>query len=385
MKIAMITDALAMGGAERQLVHSAVELARRGQDVEILRYHERSDFEDLLAAGNVKSRYLPAGRPRRVRRSFAMARYLRKAGFDVVHTFKGVSSIHGRIAARLAGVPCVFAGYRDKIRPSASARWLNKVLSRWSAGWIVNSQGVRKAVAEYFKVPPEQILVVRNAVDVSSFQSSLSGPQAREAIGITDDRPVVTIVASFRAIKNYEMFFRFAEELRRLRPTPHFLVAGDGALEGYVRSLRQRHNLQDCVQLIGPCNSMADLLRATDVVVLTSWSEGLPNVLIEAGAAGLPGVSAGNGAEEVIEDGRTGYIVPIDDHVAMAHRVAQLLKDPELREQMGASAMKLVAETFSTERLGEDLLKIYSTCLAATGCRKPPPDKIDQDWKDHEV
>ena len=291
MKIAMITDALATGGAEKQFVHSAVELARRGQDVEVLRYHPQSDFEDYLGAGNVKSCYLPGGRPRRLRRSFAMARYLRKARFDIVHAFKGVSSIHGRIAARFAGIPCVFAGYRDKIRPSATSRWLNKILSQWSDGWIVNSQGVSKAVTEYFKVPPEQIFVVPNAVDVSNFQSNLSGLQAREAIGITDDRPVVTIVANFRPIKNYEMFFRFAEELRRLRPTPHFLVAGDGPLEGYLRSLRERHNLQDCVQLIGPCNSMADLLKATDVVVLTSWSEGLPNALIEAGTAGLPGVS----------------------------------------------------------------------------------------------
>jgi glycosyltransferase involved in cell wall biosynthesis len=123
----------------------------------------------------------------------------------------------------------------------------------------------------------------------------------------------------------------------------------------------RRQKLESRTHILGQCRDMSELYRASDVVVLTSHAntEGLPNVVLEASAAGVPPVSTRNGAQEIIVHGRTGFLVDDNDHATMADRVSDLLSNESQRDAMGRAARQRVSEEFSLHKLGDRLLSVY--------------------------
>jgi glycosyltransferase involved in cell wall biosynthesis len=360
MRIALLIDSLATGGAENQCAISAIELAKAGHEVTLLAYHERNDYQEPLRSAGLACEPVATGRGF-LRRIGPLAERLRKGQFDVLHCFKENSSLCGCVAGRLAKVPRVLAGCRSSMRESARMRWLGRRVTRRVDGWIVNSQGGRRMVIADYRESPQRVFLVRNAVYAQKYQSGLSPEQARASLGLPPSAEVVTMVANFRPEKNHPMFLRVARRLAPRRPDAIFLLAGHGPLEEAIRVSARQAGLADRVRFLGRCTRMADLLRATDVVLLTSGrqSEGLPNALIEAGAAGLPCVVTRSGAEEVVLDGRTGCLVEPDDDAAMADRVGQLLEDRPLREKLGQAAQAHVDGQYSPRATCLGLLAAY--------------------------
>jgi glycosyltransferase involved in cell wall biosynthesis len=292
-----------------------------------------------------------------------MAMYFRQNIFDVVHTFKGTSSIYGRAAAHIAKVPKIFGGYRAQITQDRWSTLFNCWLSRNTNGWIVNSEAIKRRLPILFGIPESSVFVVRNAIEPDKFLSLLTKEHARVKLGLDPKHSVVTMIANFRPMKNHDMFFRVAHALENHFSGPvNFLLAGHGPLESKIQKQCQAWQGKFPIKVLGYCRDIADLLKASSVIILTSHanSEGLPNVLIEAGAAVRPSVSTNCGAAEVIEDGITGFIVPIDDYEAMAHKISVLLKDPMLKIEMGKAARKKIENSFSTHALYRNLMTVYN-------------------------
>lgn len=366
MRIAIIIDALVIGGAEWQSVLSAAELIRRGEQVVLVTSYPRNDYAEFIRDRGVRLVAMPSGGRLRAGRVWRLTRYLRDGRFDVVHVFKG-PGYTGRLSARLAGVPRVFAGYRGLTRDGPAARWANRLLARGQPGWIVNSEFLKRAFVDAYGVPPAKVHVVPNAVVAERFESRLTRPEARARFGVgPDDGAVVTILANLRRVKNHAMFLRVAKRLVEGGAAARFLVAGDGPEKDALHRAAADLGVTGCVRFLGTCQEVPDLFRATDVCVLTSVSEGLPNVLIEAASAGVPCVSTDHGgAADVVVDGETGYLVAVDDDEAMAARIAAMLADPPRREQMGRAAREHVARRFSMEALGARLLAVYGGAAGA--------------------
>lgn len=362
MRIALLIDGLGTGGAERQAVISAIELARRGEDVELVTYHSENDFRCEIQNHNIKQVPVCSNQQSRVNRIISLSRYLRRAKFDVVHCFNTVPSTYGRLAAKLAGVPTIFGGARGQIRDRPAIRLTNRVLTPGTAGWIVNSARVGDVVVRDFGARVDRVFVVPNGIRPSDFGSVLTASQARKKFGLPGETAVVTMVANLRPVKNHAMFFRMAARLVGTKSSPMFALAGDGPAKVALQRLCDEMGLNEHVRFLGRCNNVGDLLRATTVHVLTSLSEGIPNSVLEACCAGIPTVSTDNGGStEVILNGETGFIVPKENEEAMAARVLELLHDDDLRIRIGSAAQQMVSKRFSIEALGESLLRIYRT------------------------
>lgn len=335
--------------------------------VEILAYHRANDYGDFIHRHNLRCVVFEERGPLRLGRVAALARYLREGRFEIVHAFNSGASIWGRLAAKLARVPCIFGGYRMVASEHALPRTLNWALSKRCAGWIVLSEAAKATVLRDYGVASESVFVVYNGIDSAALQSRLTKAEARAKFELPADGAVVSIIANLRPEKNHAMFFRMARRVSDAGIKAMFVVAGDGPERGRVETLAAQAGLGSNVRLIGHCKEVTDLLRATDVGIITSAHEGLCNALIEAGAAGVPCVSSDNGgASEALVAGETGYIVRRDDATAMAHRVIRLLKDPELRRSMGAAAQQFVQRRFSVEAMGDNLLEAYRAGLAAS-------------------
>ncbi len=197
----------------------------------------------------------------------------------------------------------------------------------------------------------------------TGFPSIPDRAEARRRLEVPQDAPVVSFVGRLTGVKRPERFVDAAIRLASARPDTHFLVAGDGEL---LESLRERARpLADRIRFLGWCSDMAELLAASDVVMLTSDNEGMPVSLIEAAAVGVPAVTTRVGsAPEVVLDGVTGFVTETDVS-ALAAATGRLLDDGELRARQGTAARTRAAECFGASRLVSDIAELYEE-LAAT-------------------
>ena len=360
MKIAIIIDSLARGGAEKQSVMSAIALRKLGHEAELISCNEVNHYQDLIEKNEILLHIVNETCPFKVGHIKSLEKLLSSKKYDVVHCFKSGTSSYGRVAAKLAGVPKIFGGVRDAMRERFLLRVIHRLINIWTSKWIVNSESCKQKIINELNVAPDNIFVVPNGVDLGDFQSALTVDEAKRKFGFEKDVPVITILANLRPEKNHEMFLRVARKLLDSDVPTTFIVAGDGPMRGKLVERSQSMGTSSRIHFLGRCDDVADLLRATDIVAMTSLHESLPNALIEAGAAGVPSVSTDCGSvSEVIIDGQTGFIEQKNDDDAMVERLATLISNPDLRLRMGREAKKHVADKFSIDALGHNLSSVY--------------------------
>jgi glycosyltransferase involved in cell wall biosynthesis len=213
------------------------------------------------------------------------------------------------------------------------------------------------------------LYTVYNGIDSLRFQSSLSSASAREKLGIPPGHAVVSIIAVLRPEKNHPMFIRMAASVARGRPDTVFLiagcpVAGDSRTQPELKALADQLGVTNKIRFLGLRSDVPEILKATDVLVLTSHLEGMSNALLEGMAAGVPFVTTNYaGVDELVTDQVEGSVVPLNDHEEMAKKVLQLLSDHELRARMSAAGRAKVNEQFGIPAMGDNLLRIYHQLL----------------------
>lgn len=369
MRVALIIDSLSKGGAERQVLYLAEELARLGCEVEVLYYYDEQYSYERLTGSDVSFTLLSRrGGPLLLFRR--MWRFLWRGSFDVVHAFKDQACIYGCLAAKAAGVPVVLAGYRCHYQGRGLTRLCHRLLNHTIQGWVVNSRAIAASLVEHIGTDPAKCHVIYNGIDADRFQVPLSPGEARSALGVAADVPIVTIIGRLRPEKNHALFLDMAAVVHGRMPRVRFIVVGDGeeleALEAQAKRLR----IAPVVRFLGSRSDIPEILAATDVYVLTSRDEGLPNTVLEAMSAGRPVVCTEYaGVEEALEDGQQGFVVPNRDPAALAAHVCELLADPALREAMGRRGRERVAARFSRRALGEQSLKLYQDALRRATAR----------------
>ena len=372
MKIAIVIDSLAKGGAERQALLSARMLAARGCDVELIRYYHSADDYETASCAPARV-VLIEKRNRPVRFFFRLVRHLRSGRFDVVHTFKEIPCVYGCLAGALAGVPVRLAGYRGQVAIPGMMRRLLRLVDRASAAWIPNSQAVAETLVEYLGVERSRLHVVHNGIDVSALKSSLTSAEAKRRLDLSADAPTVAIIAALRPEKNHGMFVRMADEVHHVNPHAQFLIVGDTRRSNDAAQARLQEMAEICgiaghIHFLGQRSDIADVLAAVDVSVLTSDHEGLPNALLESMAVGKAVVTTDyRGANEVVTNDVDGFITPRGDAHAMGKCVSLLLAEGELRSRVGEQARRAVTERFSVDAMADRLLAVYRQYLPGSG------------------
>lgn len=370
MKVAIVVDSLAKGGAERQALLSARLLAGRGCDTELIRYHRVADEYDPASCAPARA-VLIEKRGAPLRFFVRLVMHLRRGQFDVAHAFKETPCIYGCLAAAVAGVPVRLAGHRTQFVPPGMTRRLLRLVDRTATAWVPNSPAVALALADQLGVDQSRLHVIPNGIDPAALQSTLSAAAARTRLGLPAEAPTVAMIAALRPEKNHPMFVDMAIEVARSVPLARFLIVGDtgrsdDAAHERLHSIAAQAGIADRIHFLGQRSDIADVLAAVDVSVLTSDHEGLSNALLESMAAGKCVVTTDyRGADDVVTHGEDGFITPRGDAKAMAGCVTRLLSDPSLRARTGERARKRVAERFGVEAMADGLLAVYQKYLQA--------------------
>ncbi len=366
MKICIVLDSLIRAGAERQAVLAIGELCRQGYDADLVYYNQAIDPYEINAGGKTRILYLPKRRTY-LRFLWKLTRFLRRGRYDVVHAFLGGTTLYVSVAGRLARVPVVFGGIRAEYDVKGLIRVLHRICNRLLTGWIVNSNATVRSMLPGVGATPDRVHVVYNGIDPTAFASQLSAAEAKQKLGIPAGISVVLIVARLTAQKNIHLFLEMAADVTASRPSARFVIAGDGELRSELEAYSRELRLSDRVLFLGNRADIPDILRAADVLTLTSHYEGMANTLLEAMAVGLPFVStAYAGVEELVTHDREGLIVPLRDRAAMTGAVLRVLDDPDLAQRMGEAGRETVTKRFTIKAMGARMYSVYRDAFDRT-------------------
>jgi glycosyltransferase involved in cell wall biosynthesis len=291
-----------------------------------------------------------------------VAWHLRRGEFDLIHTHSTEAGIIGRIGAQIAGVPAIHTVHGIPFTDDRS-RVLNRfvlagerIAARHSERIITNTPSIKQAYLDRDIGRPEQYTVIYSGIDIDSFRG------ASPATDLPGERPRVLMVARLTEGKGFEVLLETVEQL----PETAFSVciAGDGPMHDDLEGAITERDLEDKVHLLGYRDDIPEVMAASDVFVLPSFREGMPRVITEAMAAGLPVVATDiAGIPDQIDDGETGFLIPTGDSEALASSLGELLANSALRERFGVRGQEKAAEKFSIEETRERLRAEYEQLL----------------------
>ena len=309
-------------------------------------------------------------RPRTVTR---LAALMRESRADLVHTHLWTADVLGGLAARLAGIrrivssvagayflPIGVSGVRRARRILFSRvfrtiyRGCDRVIapSRYVAEDLLTRPGIR--------VPRERVRVIENGVDVDDVDrvAHFAGHGLSERWG--SGTPRIAVVSNFFPIKGHRFLVCAIPAVLRVYPDARFVLAGEGDSRTDVAALADSLGVRGRVTFTGEISDSLELMRASDLVVLPSLSEGLPITLVEAMALGRPVVTTRvGGIPEVVEDGVTARVVPPRDPEALAGAILELLADKNLAAGLGAEARVIARDRFSADRMVRRTEELY--------------------------
>lgn len=215
-------------------------------------------------------------------------------------------------------------------------------------------------------VPRDRITTVATGVDFAHYDRSAVAGDLRSELGLPPDALLIGTVAILRAKKGHADILDAVPAVLQRFPDAHFVFAGDGAQTANLKARIAADGLTERVHLLGLRRDVTNVLASLDVFVLPTHQEALGTAFIEAGAMGLPTVATNiDGVPEVVQDGRTGLLVPVMDGAAIAEALGKLLADPIYRQGMGANAAEFVRRKFSREVMAQGMERLYTQLLEA--------------------
>ncbi|HVP07684.1 MAG TPA: glycosyltransferase family 4 protein, partial [Candidatus Acidoferrum sp.] len=294
-----------------------------------------------------------------------LIREIRSFHADVIHAHLPGANLYACLAGAATGIPVVATYHGELFLPGSPDRHVGV------KHWLVRKLASRIVlVADYLRndfvniahFPPSKLSVIYNGIPVGEPDSIFDPIAKRHSVGLGPDDLVAGIVANFRPPKGYQYFAEAARLVRRELPNAKFLVIGQG--EGEIKQKFETSiadfGLKENVKLLGFRSDVPELLRTMDLFVLSSISEGLPLAAVEAMAACRPVVATNvGGLSELVQDGRSGYLVPPADTNSLANRMIELLKDQSLRAHMGKAGREIATTTFSLETMVSSYQQLY--------------------------
>jgi glycosyltransferase involved in cell wall biosynthesis len=389
IRVLRIITRLNIGGPSIQAARLTLDLSTHGYTTTLL--HGRlgeaeGDMRYLLPDTGVDVRYVdslcrPISPVADIRTLWTILRTLREIRPAIVHTHMAKAGLLGRIAtlmynwttgwAHPARVVHTYHGHvlEGYFRPWQSAAFihLERLLARSTDVLIAISPRVLDELVEQFRIAPRSTFhLVPLGFDLAGLGAvdDESRAVARAALGMPPDALVITTVGRLTAIKNHELFLEVAAVVARQTPQALFLIVGDGERRAELERLAAAAGLAERVRFLGWRRDLATVYGATDIFVLTSRNEGTPVALIEAMAAGVPGVStAVGGVPDVITDEDVGRSVPSENTAALAAAIQTLSVSPEMRRTIGLRARASVLGRYAQERLVLDIVSLYDRVL----------------------
>jgi len=310
--------------------------------------------------------------PRDAKALWKLYSLIRRQRPHIVHTHTAKAGFLGRIAARLAGVPIivhtfhghVLHGYYGPVK-SGLLCLLERSLAWCTDRLVTVSEEVKRDLVRYGVAAEEKIAVIPLGFDLDPFLNAYTQQGGfRREMSFGKEIKLVGIVGRIFPIKNHRLFLQSAARIAIHEPAARFVIVGDGDLRTAVEQQAHELGIADRVLFTGWRRDLSGIYADLDVLVVSSDNEGTPVSAIEAMASSCPVVATRvGGLPDLINDHKTGLLVPPRDADALASAVLDLLHNPPTARELGHNAREFVRRRFTVERLITDVDRLYSKLL----------------------
>ena len=377
MRILFLSTSMGMGGADSQLLSAAHGMRSRGHEVRIVSLTQLGPMGLEAQRAGIPTESLDMRRgvpdPRGLVRLVRLVRAWRP---DVLHSHMVHANLMARVLRVITPVPVmvstihnIYEGGRLRM---AAYRLTNALVDHVT---IVSQAAADRFVRERI-VPKSLLTVIPNGVDTEQFRRIPRevGHSLRQSLGL-EGKFVWLAVGRFEIAKDYPNMLRGFARVRERFPQAVLLLVGRGSLQSETERLAQSLGLGSGVRFLGVRDDVVQVMSAADGYVMSSAWEGMPMVLLEAAAAGLPIVTTRvGGNHEVVRDGESGFVVPPRDHEALGRAMLQLMELSETeRRSMGDRGREIIRVHYGLNRVVERWEELYRDVLARKGLTLAPP------------
>ena len=367
-------DTMSVGGTEMNALRTAARLDRTRFRVTVVTLRGEGPLAERYADIGVPVRRFPIFSlysPATVRQSIRLARFLEEERVSVVHCHDQYSNFFSVASARLARIPVILSSKRW-LHSTLPYRVANGIGFRLSTRVLANSPAVATSLQRDDRLSPKRVVVIPNFVDEAAFATPSDAQlhEWRRELQLHEGARVIGIVASLLPIKDHGTLLRAASILRNRWPDLRVVIVGAGPALPSLQALAETLGVRDVVRFAGLRPQVPSFHYLFDVSVLCSTSEGFPNTLVEAMAAGRPIVATDvGGVRDAVRHEENGLLVPAGDADAIAGAVDALLADTERARLMGGRGRTRAHDEFSAPVVIGSLERLYEQLLAGNGTR----------------
>ena len=286
-----------------------------------------------------------------------LTRVIRRHDIDIIHAQTRITQVMAaclrRISKRANLSTC-----HGFFKP----RWSRKTFPCWGRAVIAISEAVRTHLINDFKIDPKCVALIRNGIDLDRFPlvTAEVKAQQRRQFGLKDDQPVIGMIARLCDVKGQDILISAMKKVVSVFPRAQLFIVGEGNGQGQLEKLVTSLNLKENVRFYSVVNETADMLVLFDIFVMPSRQEGLGLAVMEAQACGLPVVASNvGGLPSLIEDGRTGLLVPTENSNLLAEAILILLRHAPKAREMGQRAGEFIRKECSSEKMVEQTIQLY--------------------------
>jgi glycosyltransferase involved in cell wall biosynthesis len=362
----LVIGQLGFGGAERQVSLMARGLAGAGWPVSVICLSELIEpFGAEIEQAGIGLHWIKRRGRYDPERLVKLARLLRENSIELIHSHLETASIYSYLALALAGrpkfIPAVLSMPADQV---PVREWILARALEAGDAIHVNSHAAIRAYSERYRVSESKFRIVHNGAFPLPSITEKTRQAARNKFDIPQNALVVGTLSKDAPDKNLPAFFRLVGALKAGHEKLVALAAGQGLDHSCAEKITGAGASGENIILLGPRKDVETVFATMDIFVLTSLREGLPNVVMEAMASGLPVAAFDTGGvSELIEQQVSGVVLSSGDEQGLLREVDSLLADPERRRKMGEAARDRMFTRFSVEKMIERTAALYEEVL----------------------
>ncbi len=347
-------------GATVYFLNVLPALKRAGIDLTVCFLREPHPAAHELRKSGIDTVFLSASAAGPCWLCFVWRAWCVQCGCRIIHAAGLKATLVARIVGWITGAR-VIVHLHDLTYPGSALSALQKLFARDRDRGICVSRAAQVVAVKGYHLPAARLRVIYNGLNLDQLRTAATaaGTSRRVELGVSVDRPVIAMVARMHRVKGHHGMLQIMPRIVKSCPDALLLLIGDGPERANCEALVRELNLQTQVRFLGHRKDVAELLAASDVVVVPSQQEGLGLAAIEALAIGKPVVAyAVGGLPEVITEGVDGRLIEPQDQQAFADAVITLLKDRAMMQTYGVRAA-VSAERFTLDRHIAALLDLY--------------------------
>ncbi|MBF0516066.1 MAG: glycosyltransferase family 4 protein [Nitrospirae bacterium] len=347
-----------LGGQERRVLAEVTGLAKRGHYTAIVCRKQTRFYEECIRQG-IELYTLPLRNPYDIQSIARLSKYIGGSRFDVINTHSGKDSWIAGIAARLAKAPVLV---RTRHLNIPLKRSIFNFIHYLPDAYITCGNNMRKTLVEDCKFPPDDVVSIPTGVDDVFFDVK-TDTRGKLKYVASEGAPIITNVGILRGVKGHEVTLRAVPKVIEAFPDAVFLLVGDGPKLNGLQAMARSLGIDSHVVFAGyvaAASDIAAIYAFSDVSVLSSHSEGVPQSVMQAMAASCPVVAtAVGGVPEVVKHAHTGLLVNPSDHSALADGVIRVLKDKPLADSLAKNAKQFIFENHSASVMLDKIEALY--------------------------